>query len=311
MEHNTDTLASHPAIITKPSYAQVASLPEAFSSFTIPPPPSEKVLLVRPPEPNAGSSTTRNKIAFFMLSKNVPFRITRIKNINNGGIAICLTTDEDVSKLIAIVIASFSISKPIRPAFGKLTSPTNLHQILTVDLASLFHSKISLLLDSHFPSGASPIPLVLNDCSSPSCLSPSEVEVVFRKLRGGGRFLRWITKNNILRRSQFGFRENRSSIEAVDKLVHPIKNTRVHKHTASTFIDIKSAFDNVDWLTLFPIFHSYRTPLHFQKFLHSYLTNRVIIWIVNTFTIKKQIVKGFPQGSVLSPTLWNIYFNPI
>ncbi|GFS83483.1 hypothetical protein TNCV_66311 [Trichonephila clavipes] len=48
-----------------------------------------------------------------------------------------------------------------------------------------FHSKVSLLLDSHFPSGSSPIPLVFNDCSPPSCLSPSEVEVVFRKLRGG------------------------------------------------------------------------------------------------------------------------------
>ncbi|GFW45618.1 hypothetical protein TNCV_3245561 [Trichonephila clavipes] len=70
-------------------------------------------------------------------------------------------------------------------AFGKLSSPTNLHQISTGDPASLFHSKVSLLLDSHFPSGSPPIPLVFNDCSPPSCLSPSEVEVVFRKLRGG------------------------------------------------------------------------------------------------------------------------------
>ncbi|GFW32785.1 hypothetical protein TNCV_1773541 [Trichonephila clavipes] len=72
-----------------------------------------------------------------------------------------------------------------KAAFGKLTSPTNLHQISTGDPVSLFHSKISLLLDSHFPSGSSPITLVLNDCSPPSCLSPSEVEVVFRKLREG------------------------------------------------------------------------------------------------------------------------------
>ncbi|GFU28870.1 hypothetical protein TNCV_470061 [Trichonephila clavipes] len=73
----------------------------------------------------------------------------------------------------------------LQQLFGKLTSPTNLRQILTGDPAFLFHSKISLLLDSHFPSGSSRIPLVLNDCSPPSCLSPSEVEVVFRKLRGG------------------------------------------------------------------------------------------------------------------------------
>ncbi|GFW74535.1 hypothetical protein TNCV_2414341 [Trichonephila clavipes] len=95
MEHNTDTLASLPAIIAKPIYAQVASSPTGVSSFTISSPPNEKVLLVRPLEPNAGSSTTRNKLTSFLLSKNLPFRITRIKNINNGGIAICLTTDED------------------------------------------------------------------------------------------------------------------------------------------------------------------------------------------------------------------------
>ncbi|GFX34529.1 CCHC-type domain-containing protein [Trichonephila clavipes] len=68
---------------------------QLFPPFTIPPPPSEQVLLVRPLEPNAGSSTTRSKITSFLLSKNLPFRITRIKNINNGGIAFCFTTDED------------------------------------------------------------------------------------------------------------------------------------------------------------------------------------------------------------------------
>ncbi|GFQ86242.1 hypothetical protein TNCT_103391 [Trichonephila clavata] len=99
MEHNTDTLASLPATIAKPSYAQVASLPANLSNFTIAPSPSEKVLLFRPLESNANSSTTRNKITSFLLNKNLPFRITRIKNINNGGIAICLTTEEDVNKL--------------------------------------------------------------------------------------------------------------------------------------------------------------------------------------------------------------------
>ncbi|GFV26825.1 hypothetical protein TNCV_3454961 [Trichonephila clavipes] len=51
---------SQRSIIAKPSYAQVASSPAAVSSFTIPPPPSEKK---RPSgsdfEPNADSSTTR------------------------------------------------------------------------------------------------------------------------------------------------------------------------------------------------------------------------------------------------------------
>ncbi|GFX94689.1 uncharacterized protein TNCV_4799661 [Trichonephila clavipes] len=137
MEHNTDTLASLPEIIAKPSYAQVASSPAAVSSFTIPPPPSEKVLLVRPLEPNAGSSTTHNKITSFLLSKNLPFRITRIKNINNGGIAICLTTDEDVCRLSQELsnnadFASFSISKPVRLITTPLI-PADLLRILQLN----------------------------------------------------------------------------------------------------------------------------------------------------------------------------------
>ncbi|GFY69487.1 hypothetical protein TNIN_308831 [Trichonephila inaurata madagascariensis] len=73
VENNTDTLASLPAIIAKPSYAQVASLPAAVSSFTIPLPPSEKVLLVRHLESNASSSTTHNKITSFLLRKKSTF----------------------------------------------------------------------------------------------------------------------------------------------------------------------------------------------------------------------------------------------
>ncbi|GFT63288.1 hypothetical protein TNCV_1565961, partial [Trichonephila clavipes] len=64
-----------------------------------------------------------------------------------------------LSVLQIVIILDFAFK-----AAGNLTSPTNLHQITTGDPAFLFHSKISLLLDSHFPSGASPIPLVLNDC---------------------------------------------------------------------------------------------------------------------------------------------------
>ncbi|GFU46417.1 hypothetical protein TNCV_105931 [Trichonephila clavipes] len=76
---------------------------------------------------------------------------------------------------------------PCTPAaFRKVSSsPTNLHQISTGDPASLFHSKVSLLLDSHFPSGSLLFLLSSMTALPPSCLSPSEVEVVFRKLRGG------------------------------------------------------------------------------------------------------------------------------
>ncbi|GFY29918.1 hypothetical protein TNCV_4072311 [Trichonephila clavipes] len=60
-------------------------------------PSLSRVLLVGPLGPNADSSTIRN---FPSVEQQVPFKMTRIQNINNGGIAVCLTIDEDVSKLI-------------------------------------------------------------------------------------------------------------------------------------------------------------------------------------------------------------------
>ncbi|GFU22235.1 hypothetical protein TNCV_2251481 [Trichonephila clavipes] len=155
-----------------------------------------------------------------------------------------------------------------KAAFGNLTSPTNLHQITTGDPAFLFHSKISLLLDSHFPSGASPIPLVLNDCfllklgRDPSSLSYRPISL-FSSL---GKILERIFLVSFffgLLRIMFyigpssALGKTAAALEAVDKLVHHIKNTKVHKHSASTFFDIISAFGNVDWSTLFHIFHLY------------------------------------------------------
>ncbi|GFU87353.1 hypothetical protein TNCV_2716391 [Trichonephila clavipes] len=48
----------------------------------------------------------------------------------------------------------------------------------------MFKNKLCLL-DSCFPSRTSPISVVFNNCSSSSGLSPREVDVVLRKLRGG------------------------------------------------------------------------------------------------------------------------------
>ncbi|GFV96796.1 hypothetical protein TNCV_4350091 [Trichonephila clavipes] len=124
------------------SYAQVTSLPAVVSSFAIPPPPSEKVLLVRPQEFNAGSSTTPNKITSFLLSKkSLPFRISRIININNGGFAMFLTTDGDINKLSQELsndadFASFSIFKPTLLKCKSLAGRVPSGLVVAADLGS-------------------------------------------------------------------------------------------------------------------------------------------------------------------------------
>ncbi|GFW39860.1 uncharacterized protein TNCV_4358551 [Trichonephila clavipes] len=125
--------------------------------------------------------------------------------------------------------------------------PKELHQ-LKYETISVPQGSVRLVKKTHERKSSTCYLLITKGVTSSS-------PVPLKTRRERERFLRWITKNNIPHRSQFGFMENRSCIEAVDNLVHHIKNTRVHKHTAFTFIDTKSAFDNVDWSTLFPIFH--------------------------------------------------------
>ncbi|XP_055939410.1 uncharacterized protein LOC129969036 [Argiope bruennichi] len=60
----------------------------------------------------------------------------------------------------------------------------------------------------------------------------------------------WLDRNKILHDNQFGFREGRSCDLAIDKLIDNIKS-RVHgEHLALISLDIKSAFDNMNWLLL-------------------------------------------------------------
>ncbi|GFT08156.1 hypothetical protein TNCV_3481091 [Trichonephila clavipes] len=63
-----------------------------------------------------------------------------------------------------------------------------LNQVLLTVISVYFspHGDFSKAINQlNLYKGSSPIPLVFNDCSPPSCLSPSEVEVVFRKLHRG------------------------------------------------------------------------------------------------------------------------------
>ena len=65
------------------------------------------------------------------------------------------------------------------------------------------------------------------------------------------RLKSYLGKNDILFKSQYGFRENHSTQHAIIDIVNVIQNNMDQKRfTCGIFLDLKKAFDTVDHLIL-------------------------------------------------------------
>lgn len=78
------------------------------------------------------------------------------------------------------------------------------------------------------------------------------------------------------------------------------------------FIDIEKAFDKVWHKGLLHKLDQLRIPAYLGKWIQNYLSSRYFkIKIGKIFSEFKVIEAGVPQGSVLGPILFNIFFNEV
>ncbi|GBO10094.1 RNA-directed DNA polymerase from mobile element jockey, partial [Araneus ventricosus] len=146
-------------------------------------------------------------------------------------------------------------------------------------------------------------------CNSyrPVCLLPTLGKVVERlfliKLNG------WLYQHNIIHDNQYGFREGRSCDLAIHTLVETMKFKMNTDHLALVSLDLKSAFDNMNWSVLFKIFNDIGLPTFYRNFIFYYLCDRTVLYINDVCETTRHCFKGCPQGSVVAPAIWNIYIN--
>lgn len=118
-----------------------------------------------------------------------------------------------------------------------------------------------------------------------------------------------ISTNRVIMDEQFGFRANHSTNHQLVRVCKYVKDSLLKKHsTGMITFDIEKAFDSVWHKGLVHKMFLMKFPLYLIKLIQSFLMGRTFFVSVNDHKSKTfRILAGVPQGSVLSPTLYNVF----
>ena len=109
---------------------------------------------------------------------------------------------------------------------------------------------------------------------------------------------------------QYGFRKGKSTIDALFSVQHQILNSP-HKYIILVFMDIKKAFDTAWWPMIFHRLSNLPISPNLLAALKDFLSDRTVTLTNGSNSYNSSLSRGCPQGSVLSPVLWNILIDSI
>jgi hypothetical protein len=181
-------------------------------------------------------------------------------------------------------------------------------------LSILFNSLIRI---GHFPTEWKKTTIIIikkpgKDNTNPNSYGPisllSSVSKIFEKIIYT-RLTKHLDATEAIPHHQFGFKPKHSTTQQLFRLTERINNGFEKKlHTGAAFLDIAQAFDRVWHDGLLFKLKILNTHSAIFNIIKSFLSDRCFAVRINdTSSAIKKITDGVPQGSKISPLLFNLY----